>query len=568
MRGGRVSPQTVGQTAGKAWLDGARQPAAGRRLILLGAVTTIAACGQAWCLAILLAVAIGREDAQVLPWAAGFLALALLRAGLGIVSERAAARLGAAARRTLRSGVLARMLAAGPDALRHWPAGAVATLAVDTVEQLDGLFARWSPAAALALISPAIVLIAAALADPGVVPILAGAGLLVPVGMALAGVGAAAASRRQFAAMAQLQVRFLDRLRGIATIVLAGRAADEAMRLRQAADELASRTLRVLRVAFLSSVALDGAAAAALILLAWRYADRAGPAPVAIFALLLAVEFFAPLRAFSAAYQNRLVAAAATDAFDRSPSPAPASPRPVDAQGQGIQGQGIQDQGTRGVTVAFENVRYAWTPNGPPIIDGLSFRVTPGETLLLVGPSGAGKSTIIELLLGFVHPTQGRITLNGTDVASLDAAALAQMTSWIGQRPMLFAGTIEDNIRFGRPDASAAALDAAVLAAGVATFASQLPDGLATRVGEGGYGLSGGQAQRVAVARAYLRDAPLLLLDEPTAHLDPATEADLFVSLSQLAIGRTVILASHSAAADRFAGRRLELTQVLALGAA
>ena len=555
MRGGRVSPQK----AGKAWLDGARQPAAGRRLIVLGAATTIAACGQAWCLAVLLAVAIGREDAQVIPWAAGFLALALLRAGLGIASERGAARLGAAARRTLRSGVLTRMLAAGPDALRHWPAGAVVTLAVDTVEQLDGLFARWSPAAALALISPAIVLVAAALVDPGVVPILAGAGLLVPVGMALAGVGAAAASRRQFAAMAQLQVRFLDRLRGIATIVLAGRAADEAMRLRQAADELASRTLRVLRVAFLSSVALDGAAAAALILLAWRYADRAGPAPVAIFALLLAVEFFAPLRAFSAAYQNRLVATAATDAFDRSPSPAPASPRPVDAQ---------DTHSTRGVTVAFEDVRYAWTPNGPPTIDGLSFRVTPGETLLLVGPSGAGKSTIIELLLGFVHPTQGRITLNGTDVASLDAVALAQMTSWIGQRPMLFAGTIEDNIRFGRPDASAAALDAAVRAAGVANFASHLPNGLATRVGEGGYGLSGGQAQRVAVARAYLRDAPLLLLDEPTAHLDPATEADLFVSLAQLAIGRTVILASHSAAADRFAGRRLELTQTLALGAA
>ena len=557
MRGGRASSQT----AGKAWLDGARQPAAGRRLILLGAVTTIVACGQAWCLAVLLAAAIGRGDAQVLPWAAGFLALALLRAGLGIVSERGAARLGAAARRTLRSGVLTRMLAAGPDALRHRPAGAVATLAVDTIEQLDGLFARWSPAAALALISPAIVLMAAALADPGVVPILAGAGLLVPVGMALAGIGAAAAARRQFAAMAQLQVRFLDRLRGIATIVLAGRAADEAVRLRQAADELALRTLRVLRVAFLSSVALDGAAALALILLAWRYANRAGPASVAIFALLLAVEFFAPLRAFSAAYQDRLTAAAATDAFDQSPSPAPvipASPRMVDAQ----------DRGNRGVTVAFEGVRYAWTPDGPPTIDGLSFRVTPGETLLLVGPSGAGKSTIIELLLGFVRPTQGQVTLNGTDVASLGPAALAQMTSWIGQRPMLFAGTIEDNIRFGRPDASAAALDAAVQAAGVATFAVHLPDGLATRVGEGGYGLSGGQAQRVAVARAYLRDAPLLLLDEPTAHLDPTTEADLFASLAQLATGRTVILASHSAAADRFAGRRLELMQVLAQGAA
>lgn len=552
MRGGRVSPQTPGQ----AWLDGARQPGAGRGLIALGAVTTIVACGQAWCLAVLLATAIGRGDAQVLPWAAGFLTLAALRAGLGVVSERGAARLGAAARRTLRSGVMARMLAAGPDALRHRPAGAVATLAVDTVEQLDGLFARWSPAAALALISPAIVLVAAALADPGVVPILAGAGLLVPVGMALAGIGAAAASRRQFAAMAQLQVRFLDRLRGIATIVLAGRAADEAVRLRQAADELASRTLRVLRVAFLSSVALDGAAALALILLAWRYSSRSGTASVAIFSLLLAVEFFAPLRAFSAAYQDRLASAAATDAFNQFPAlgPAvPAAPRPVD---------------THGVTVVFEGVGYAWTPGGAPAIDGLSFRVAPGETLLLVGPSGAGKSTVMELLLGFVRPTQGRVMLNGTEIGSIGPAALAQMTSWIGQRPMLFAGTIEENIRFGRPGATGAELEAAVQAAGVASFAAHLPHGLATRVGEGGYGLSGGQAQRVAVARAYLRDAPLLLLDEPTAHLDPATEADLFASLARLAIGRTVILASHSAAADRFAGRRLDLTPALVLGAA
>ncbi len=552
MGGGRASP-----SAGQAWLDGARDRPAAHRLVAVGAVTTVAACAQAWCLAVLLAGALSGAVGAALPWAGAYLGLAVLRAGLGYMGERGAHAIGAAARRRLRLGVLQRLFAAGPDALRHRPAGAVATLAVDMVEQLDGLFARWTPAAALALISPAIVLVALACADPGAVVILAVAGLLVPAGMALAGIGAAAASRQQFAAMARLQVRFLDRLQGIATIVLAGRAADEAVRLRQAADELASRTLRVLRVAFLSSVALDGAAALALILLALRYTQRSTPASVAIFALLLAVEFFAPLRSFAAAYQDRLAASAAVDAFDQHPAPVtvPALPPPRTVM-------------AHGVTVAFDRVGFAWVPGGPMAIENLSFRVAPGDTLVLVGPSGAGKSTVIELLLGFVRPTEGRVTINGADLASIVPSALAELTSWIGQRPMLFAGTIEDNVRFGRPDATPEAMAAALRAAGVTAFAEQLPAGLATPIGEGGYGLSGGQAQRVAIARAYLRDAPLLLLDEPTAHLDPATEADVFASLARLAIGRTVILASHSAAAHRFAGRRLDLLPAAIRGAA
>ena len=553
----RSGPGSGSNGAGQAWLDGAKRTGPARALIVLGAAATGVGCAQAWCLAHVLAQALGRAGGAVWPWAVGFLACAALRAGLGFTSELRAATTGAQARHSLRTGVLNRVLRAGPDALRHVAAGGVATLAVDTVEQLDGLYARWSPAAALALISPTFVLAALAWADLGAVPILAGAGLLVPIGMALAGLGAAAASRQQFAAMAQLQVRFLDRMRGIATIVLAGRAADEALALRRAADELAARTLRVLRVAFLSSAALDGAAALALVLLAWRYATGPFPATTAIFGLLLATEFFVPLRVFAAAYQDRFAAAAATAAFERLPEPAsvPALPAP-------------RIVSAHGVTVAFDHVTYCWTPGSPPAIRDLSFRVPPGEILLLAGPSGAGKSTVLELLLGFIQPTQGRVTLNGAELASIVPDALARMTSWIGQRPMLFAGTIEDNIRFGRPDASAAALDAAVQAAGVGRFASTLPHGLQTRVGEGGYGLSGGQAQRVAIARAFVRDAPLLLLDEPTAHLDPVTEADVLASLRRLAIGRTVILASHSAAVHAFTGRRVDLTPFAARGAA
>lgn len=179
--------------------------------------------------------------------------------------------------------------------------------------------------------------------------------------------------------------------------------------------------------------------------------------------------------------------------------------------------------------------------------------------MVLAGPSGAGKSTVIEMLLGFIRADSGRVLLNGADIADVVPQALSRFTAWIGQRPVLFAGSIRDNIRFARPEATDAEVDDAALAAQVDAFARDLPGGLDTQVGEGGYGLSGGQAQRVAIARAYLKDAPLLLLDEPTAHLDPATEADVLESLKRLAIGRTVILASHAAAARAFGGRRLDI---------
>ena len=259
-------------------------------------------------------------------------------------------------------------------------------------------------------------------------------------------------------------------------------------------------------------------------------------------------EFFAPLRTFSAAYQDRLHATGAAESLiDLPPLPEPVPARE------------IRTVAAQGVTVAFENVRLTWDPSRGPALDGLSFRVSAGETLVLAGPSGAGKSSVIEILLGFVRPDSGRVTINGADITDLVPQALSRLTAWIGQRPILFAGSIRDNIRFARPEATDEEVAAAATAARLDYFAAALPDGLDTRIGEGGYGLSGGQAQRVAIARAYLKNAPLLLLDEPTAHLDPATEPEVLDSLRRLALGRTVVLASHSSAAHGFGGRRLDL---------
>lgn len=545
----------------EAWLR--RAGAEGRRAALpVVALTLLAialAIAQAWCAAIVLQTALTGGGTQLLPLA-GFAALALARAGVGLVSESAAVRAGAAGRRRVRDDAMARLLAAGPAVLRARHSAELAAAAVDRVEALDGLFARWLPAAMLAVLGPALVAAAVAAVDWRAAAALAGTGLVVPLAMALSGLGAAMASRRQFVALTRLQTRFLDRVRGIATIVLYGRAEDEARALAAAAGELRVRTMRVLRVAFLSSAALDCAMAAVLVGLALHYGfalagGRLAAPGHALFMLLLVPEFFAPLRAFSAAYQDRLNAAGAAEALADLPAPPPPPPALP-----------VRTVAAHGVSVAFENVTLAWDPARGPALERLSFRVPAGETLVLAGPSGAGKTTVIEILLGFVRADSGRVTLNGADITTIVPAALARMTAWVGQRPMLFAGSLADNIRFARPEASDAEVAEAARNARLDAVAAPLPAGLDTAIGEGGFGLSGGQAQRVAIARAFLKNAPLLLLDEPTAHLDPATETEVLDSLRRLALGRTVILASHSAAAHSFAGRRLDLRDGRAVG--
>ena len=542
--------------AGKDWLRGETRRArrGARPVILLGLLGTVLAVLQAGAVAWILGSALA---AQLAPagWAiAVFCAASLGRAAVAVRSEYLSVGAATQARHRLRHDVLARLLTIGPSILRTEHSAALTTTVVDRIDALDGFYARWLPAASLAVGAPLLVLLAVAAVDWRGALILGGAGLLVPLAQALSGIGAAAAARSQLTALSRLQTRFLDRVRGIATIVLAGRAAGESAALAAAADELRRRTMRVLRVAFIASAALDCAAALALVVLALRYgaaalAHRLDPA-AALFVLLLVPEFFAPLRAFSLAYQDRSHASAAADALAAIPAAAPPA---VEA------GAPVRNVSAHGVTIAFEQVGFTWDPARGPALDGVSFRVPAGETLVLAGPSGSGKSTVIELLLGFVAPQSGRVLVNGADLAAIVPEALTRMTAAIGQRPVLFAGTVRDNIRFGRPDATDRELEAAARNAGVAAFADTLPQGLDTPVGEGGYGLSGGQAQRVAIARAFLKNAPLLLLDEPTAHLDPATEGDVLDSLYRLAVGRTVILATHSAATNRFGSRRLDL---------
>ena len=320
---------------------------------------------------------------------------------------------------------------------------------------------------------------------------------------------------------------------------------DEAKALAAAAKELRERTMRVLRVAFLSSTALDLAAAAALVLIVIRFAPVLQGAhelaPTALFLVLLVPEFFAPLRGFAAVYGDRMAVEAVAEEFQALPE----APPPVPPAH-------IRSVAAHGVTLAFEQVTFAWDKTRP-VLENLSLKVGRGEMLLLTGASGAGKSTVIDLILGFLAPQSGRITINAATLEDLVPAARTRMLGWIGQKPVIFAGTIEENIRFANPAASEDELRDAIRNAHLEELIASLPQGIKTPLGEGGFGVSGGQAQRIAIARAFLKDAPLLLLDEPTSHLDPAVERDILESLKHLSAGRTVVLATHSSQAMEIA---------------
>jgi ATP-binding cassette subfamily C protein CydD len=516
--------------------------------ILLGLAATACGIAQAWLVATLLATLLGFGTAG---WGSlgGAAALALLQVALTVAQETAAARAGETARSTLRRRLFTRLLGETPSSR---PAGEGAALAVDRVEAMEGYFARWVPAAALAVMAPLAIAFAAAAADPLSGVILFAAGLLVPIGMAASGVGAAMASRRQFDALQQLSGRFLDRMRGLPTLVLFRRQEDETRALDVAAQELRRRTMRVLRLAFMSTGALELIAAAVLGCLAWRHGNLAAaghPAPAsALFCLLLVPAFFAPFRAFSVAYHERMSAQGAAAAL----APILAAEPPA-----GLRLEEVPPS----VTLVVDHLSHRPDPARPLAVDEVSFRVLPGEALVLSGPSGSGKSTILKLLMGFSRPDAGRIALNGRDALGLAPAELRRMIAYLPQRPVLLRASIRENIRLARPEADDGAVEAAARAAQVTAFAQDLPEGLDTMVGEGGHGLSGGQRLRVALARAFLREAPIVLLDEPTAHLDPATEALVLDSLRRLCTGRTAIIASHSAALRARFPKVLELRE-------
>jgi ATP-binding cassette subfamily C protein CydD len=517
--------------------------------VALGLAAGGLALAQAWLVAGVLAGVLQAQPLAVTALAAAF-ALVLARAGLAAWQEAAAFAAGSALRQDLRRRLFARLAALGPAFTEARESGALASALVDRTEALEGFFARWLPAMALACLLP----FAAGIIAFGIDGTVGLGLLLLPpltfLALAIGGIGAARAAARQFAELGRMGAYFLDRMRGLASLVVLGQERAEADRIARVADDFRVRTMAVLRVAVLTSALFEAVFVTAVALVSLRagLSFQAGTLDLhqGLFLLLLIPEMFAPMRALLGAYHDRQQAAGASDALAAIlAEPAPAAgtkPLPDPAR----------------IVVAFEGVTFAYPGRPVPALENFSATIAAGETLVLMGASGSGKSTLLDLLLGVRVPDAGRVTLNGVPVHELSPEARARAITWIGSRPKLFHGSLRDNLLLGRADATDAELLAACEAARLAPVLARLPAGFDTLVGEGGFGLSGGEAQRVAIARAWLRDTRLLLLDEPTAHLDPETEAEVLESLRRLAAGRTVVMATHSPAA-MLSGRVLAL---------
>jgi ATP-binding cassette subfamily C protein CydD len=483
------------------------------------------------------------------------LAVLLARAAASYGGEIAALRAAAAVKSQLRRRLTDHAVRLGPSWLARHRAGEVTTLATRGLDGLDAYFARYLPQLVLACLVPFAVLIRVGLAD-WISGLVIGLTLpFIPVFAILVGLHAKATTQRQWRLLARLGGHFLDVVEGLPTLKLFGRGKRQADVIGRVTDEYRKTTMSALRVAFLSGFVLELAAALATALVAVEVGLRllAGHMSyqTALLVLLLTPEAYLPLRAVGAQFHASTEgAAAARDVFEILDTPAPAAAgrsgpaRPVDLRHDTIR--------LRGVTLSYPGREH-------DALHAVNLTIRPGDRITLTGPSGAGKSSLLTLLLRFAGPTAGRIEIDGTDLRSIPLDQWRRQISWVPQQPHLFAASVADNIALGDPTASREAVERAARAARAAEFIEELPQGYDTLLGERGLRLSSGQRQQIALARAFLVGAPLLLLDEPTAHLDADTAAQIEAEIAALSAGRTVIEVRHGQRASRPPGRVLTL---------
>ncbi|NKY13165.1 thiol reductant ABC exporter subunit CydD, partial [Streptomyces somaliensis] len=489
-----------------------------------------------------------RHGAAVDDLSPALLLLAAVAVGRGLVSwltELAAHRAGAAVKSQLRGRLLERAAELGPGWLSGQRTGSLVALATRGVDALDDYFTRYLPQLGLAVVVPVAVLARIVTEDWVSAAVIVVTLPLIPVFMVLIGWATQARMDRQWRLLSRLSGHFLDVVAGLPTLKVFGRAKAQAESVRSITAQYRRATLRTLRIAFLSSFALELLSTLSVALVAVGIGMRLVHGTLDLYTglviLILAPEAYLPLRRVGTEYH------AAAEGLSAAEEVFAVLESPVRRAGTEVLPGGP-------VRIELDAVTVRHAGRAEPAPDRVSLVVEPGETVALVGPSGAGKSTLLDVVLGFTVPDAGTVRAGGVDVAALDPERWRERVAWVPQRPYLFAGTIADNVRLARPEADDDAVRAALREAG-ADFVADLADGTGTVLGEDGAGLSAGQRQRLALARAFLADRPVVLLDEPTAALDGATEAAVVEAVRRLAVGRTVLLVVHRpallAVADR-----------------
>jgi len=531
-----------------------------RRFVVLavavGGATALLVVAQAYLIATVVAGAFvdHRSVASLRTPIVALLAVIAGRAALAWAAERAAHRASALAKSELRRAAAARVATLGPSGLEGHDTGQLSVLMTTGIDALDGYFSRYLPQLFLAVIVPVTIIGVVAGADWVSAALIAVSLPLIPLFMALVGATTKDRTAARMQSLQKLAGHFLDVVAGLPTLKVFGRAKAQARSIAAVTDRYRSATMATLRLTFLSSLILELLATVSVALVAVAVGLRLLGGHMtfedALFVLVLAPEAYLPLRALGANYHASADGMKAAEEIfglleEPDVGPTGGTTRPA------------------GTAIRIAGLDVTYPGRRIPALRDAELVVEPGETVALTGPSGCGKSTLLSVILGLRLPDAGTVTLGGVDLADVDLADWRRHIGWVPQRPHLFARSVADNVRLGRADASDAEVAAALDAAGLTEVVRRLPRGADTPLGEGGAGLSAGERQRLSLARAFVRDAPLLLLDEPTASLDNETEADVLSAIRRLVSGRTALIVAHRPALAALADRVVELPAAL-----
>ena len=479
----------------------------------------------------------GEGVSSIMPLAAILVILAAGRSLCTYILEIKSAAAAARVKREVRSKLYRKIQSLGPSGLSGYETGSLIETVTKGVDELEPYFTKFLPQLFLAALLPLMFLIIIVPSEwrSGLVLLLSAP--FIPLFMILIGRGSESLHRRQWSRLSRMAVHLLDLVQGLPDLIIFGATKKEAQVVARVSEEYRSATMSVLRVAFLSAFALEffatvGTAVVAVIV-GFRLLWGVLTLQEGLFVLLMAPEFYLPLRNLGLSYHARMQGVAAAERI------APLLSKPLP---EGFAGSLPSPAGAPAVLFEGVSFRYGSNRGG---VTGVDLELPAGSITALVGGSGAGKTTLARLLVGLARPESGRILINGQDLTTLDPDLWRGRLAWVPQVPYFTSGTVRENLLLGRPDADEHQINTALEAAAADQFISLLPQGLDTILGDRGAGLSGGELKRLALARAYLCHATLVVLDEPTAGLDPENERLVCESLERLALGRTVLVISH-----------------------